>query len=597
MQCRMIGSGVLFLLALASGAGAADVWSPSPLVTIFDGQGPGSNVTASTVIRITGTRNGYFCGQVAFNDTRESAGENATMSELKSKDGVIPASAVKIAYACPTGMCDRKKDAMDALLDTPRSSAKTHAVWLTVKIPADAKAGDYNGVLTVGKTVVPVHLKVMGWVMPEPKDFFMHVGIIESPESVALQYKKEIWSDEHFKLIGKSFDQLGRVGNKTLFIPLIAKCNFGNEQTMVRWIRDTPNAATTNVVQAGDKFKHDFTPVEKYLDLYIEKVGKPKVVCFILWEIYAGGGYFGKDNMRLAGLPVSLFDPASKQVSILTCPPYGTVESEEFWKPVLDGLHERLTKRGLTDENYMVGIAGDIRPGKVVVDQVRKLAPYAKWVVHSHGKVNDLYGVPVGYISHVWGVGGQPPGWKQEWQYTVFPREGVSVALRSFSQPAAFHSIGEHGLLNGLRGFGRMGADFWNVTGDKEKRCLIARFPETNWNQLNPNASTTDFLYAGPDGAVPTVRFEMLREGIQECEARIYIEKTLADKTRREKVGEELAKKAEAMLEERAQLLTDAVGKRGQPAKGWGWFVDESDWQNKAEKLFGMAGEISSVVK
>lgn len=597
MQRMTVGSAVFLFLVLVSGSFAADMWCPGPMVTLFDGQGAGSNGSQSAIITITGTRNGSFCGQVAFNDTRESTGETATISELKGKDGVIPASAVKISYAHPTGMCDRKKGAMDALLDTPRPAGKTHAVWITVKVPADAKAGDYDGSLTIGKAAVPVKLKVTGWVMPEPKDFFMHVGLVESPESVALQYNREIWSDDHFKLIGKSFDQLGRVGNKTIFIPLIAKCNFGNEQTMVRWIRDTPAAAATNVVQAGDKFKHDFTPAEKYLDLYIEKVGKPKVVCFILWEIYAGGGYFGKDNMKAAGLPVSLLDPATRKVTTLTCPPYGTVESEEFWKPVLDGLHERLMKRGISDENFMVGIAGDIRPGKVVVEQVKKLAPYAKWVVHSHGKVNNLYGVPVGYISHVWGVGGQPPGWKQEWQYTVFPREGVSLPLRSFARPAAFHSIGEHGLLNGLRGFGRMGVDFWNVLGEKDKHCLIARYPETNWNQLNPNASTTDFLYAGPDGAAPTVRFEMLREGIQECEARIYIEKALADKVLRAKIGEALAGKAEAMLAERAQVLTDAVGKRGQPAKGWGWFVESADWQSKSEKLFGTAAEISAAVK
>jgi hypothetical protein len=53
--------------------------------------------------------------------------------------------------------------------------------------------------------------------------------------------------------------QLGRLGNKTTYIHLMCRSNHGNNQTMVRWMKD------------GDGYKHDFSVLERYLDRYIEK--------------------------------------------------------------------------------------------------------------------------------------------------------------------------------------------------------------------------------------------------------------------------------------------------------------------------------------
>ena len=87
----------------------------------------------------------------------------------------------------------------------------------------------------------------------------------------------------------------------------------------------------------------------------------------------------------------------------------------------------------------------------------------------------------------------------------------------------------------GIRGIGRVGADFWNVLATRNKTYggglnLIARYPESDWNQLNLNAATEALLAPGPDGAVTTERFEAIREGMQECETRIFIEKALASR-------------------------------------------------------------------
>jgi len=108
---------------------------------------------------------------------------------------------------------------------------------VTVNVPADAAPGMYEGTLAVAGRQIPVKLTVAGWTLPKPADYETYVDFIESPESVALRYDVPLWSDKHFALLGSCFDQLGKIGNKTLFLPLAAMANLGNEHTIVRWIK------------------------------------------------------------------------------------------------------------------------------------------------------------------------------------------------------------------------------------------------------------------------------------------------------------------------------------------------------------------------
>jgi hypothetical protein len=107
--------------------------------------------------------------------------------------------------------------------------------------------------------------------------------------------------------------------------------------------------------------------------------------------------------------------------------------------------------------------------------------------------------------------------------------------------------------------------------------------------------AATQILAPGPEGAVATVRFEMLRESVQECEARIFIEKALTDKAMTAKLGDALAKKAQEALDDRVvQLRTAFVDKA--TAKGWDWFAAESGWQERSARLYAAAGEVAAAL-
>ncbi|MFO7899778.1 MAG: hypothetical protein R6V58_12055, partial [Planctomycetota bacterium] len=116
-------------------------------------------------------------------------------------------------------------------------------------------------------------------------------------------------------------------------------------------------------------------------------------------------------------------------------------------------------------------------------------------------------------------------------------------------------------VIAGRRGVGRLGGDIWNVIDPGSKvgagrhgaGSLINRWPVFGtWGQLVVRSA---FLAPGENGAIPTTPFEMLREGIQDCEARIFIENALADEGRGARLGDDLAARARAMLDQRAWLL------------------------------------------
>ena len=128
-----------------------------------------------------------------------------------------------------------------------------------MKVPAGARPGLYTGTLTVrtaGESTLaaPVEVKVAPWTLPDPVDYRTWVDIIQSPDTLAMEYGVDLWSAEHWKLIERSLKLMGEAGNKTLYVPLIAHTNLGNAETMVRWIETGEDAC-----------RHDFSIMEKLL--------------------------------------------------------------------------------------------------------------------------------------------------------------------------------------------------------------------------------------------------------------------------------------------------------------------------------------------
>jgi len=323
------------------------------------------------------------------------------------------------------------------------------------------------------------------------------------------------------------------------------------------------------------------------------------VVCLYCWEPYTGSQYFGHEPRTGKGMLFTVLDRTTGQLEEAEGPKWGDSQVRAFWKPVLEGMRNRLADRGLAGA-MMVGVAGDSRPTREAVEDLKALAPEARWVLNSHGAAMSLHGQPVGYLADVWSSPSAPDpakkrllGWTNPALRTTFPREGSNTvgSIRLPSPPAHYRLAIEGMQAAGIHGMGRIGADFWPVVKDPRGRTVdvLGRYPESGWGQLNLRNSFAYVLGPGPDGPVATVRFEMIREGVQEAEARICIEKALANPALRQKLGEDRAAALQGFLDQRTRDILRA--KAGSDC-AWLWYA--SLIQERSDQLYAAAAEVAA---
>ena len=555
-------------------------------------------------ILLAGARNGSFSGKLVVESNGMIKGIKASAGALAGKDGTIPAQNVQVRYAAWFPQKWGWPTRPDVLLETPpevNTAGKDPAflpVWITVKVPKDAKAGIYNGEVTVqqegaSSVRVKLELSVEDWTLPDSQDYRTWMDFIESPDTLAVEYNVPLWSEKHWKLIDRSFRLLSPTGGRTLYVPLICRTNFGNEQSMVRWIKKGEN-----------KYEYDYSVMDKYLDSAEKNLGKPKLIIFLVWDICMSAkslerGLWSKDNatgksraeLLGKGPRVTVLDPETKTAGVLILPRYEDPASKTLWQPMFAEVKKRLEKRGL-EKTMMLGIMPDLWPNKEEVTFWKDVSGGLAWAIHGHaGAAKDvmignkgLYKIAdIGYAAYVYNLiynvnpdKGRLYGWHNPALLTCYLRLGeLNRAPGSYTRALpAFYITG------GERGGGRIGGDFWpamkNSKGDRAG-AVYARYPENNWRNLD---ISDWFLAPGPEGAVSTVRLECLNEGIQECEARIFLEDALLDSGKKAKLGTELAKRCQDALDEHHRALWKTV------------------WNNDEDlKLIGQVGEARNPVE
>ena len=269
-------------------------------------------------------------------------------------------------------------------------------------------------------------------------------------------------------------------------------------------------------------------------------------------------------------------------------------------------------KRGL-EQAMMLGWFTDTRARKEEFAYWKDVSGDLPWVSHAHLKLSKSIGIKPGYVTSVHDVGepldpakGHKYGWQNpELQAQQLLRPGWRGEMDTIPG-SMWICMTEVTMTGGQRGYGRLGGDTWKVLKDKQgnrRGRAYDRYPWSIWGMLELCCS----LFApGPDGPVATAHFEQFREGVEACEARVYIEQALADKTKWAKLGDDLAGRCQSALDDR--LLYGIRGMcdyRTQPhdyvspwrwqfqsgAGGHAWF-QSSGWQERNAQLFALAGEV-----
>jgi hypothetical protein len=595
----------------------------------------GDRCEAGRPVVIKGPRNGWSSGKVVVGSPKAIEGLKVTIADLKAGDAVIPASAVRARYAA--AFSSYGGAAFDTLLEAPLDSFSAASgsavvpIWLTVKVPADAKAGAYAGQVTIeakGEKAItlPVSLEVADYAEPDTQDYRTWMEMMQSPDTLAVEYNVPLWSERHWAMIAESMRYIGEIGSRVVHIPLIAQTNSGNAESMVRFI---PKADGT--------YDYDFTVMDKYLDLAEKNMGKPKFTAFIAWEIYLNTPKkevtaAGKDSnvtpnhtyemegawqaarweLRGKGPAVTALDPATGQVSTINLPRFEDPNAKAIWKPLFDELHKRMAKRGL-EMTMLLGMASDVWASPAEMTVLQEVSGNLPWINQTHGgdhvgkKLNNQ--ATVAYTAFVWNVryakdpGKEGFGWKRPELYAEFRRGGFDGWPLS-----TILLFSELQITGQQRGLGRVGGDFWPALKDKrgQRRDWVwDRYPQSLWHSCN---LMSHMLVPGNTGPVASIQYEALREGVQECEARITIEAALTDEALKAKVGADLAARCQQLLDDRVWQELKAFsdlqltgrtyatagnnwyyGNGGMPGHYW---YSGSGWQDRTQKLYDLAAEV-----
>jgi hypothetical protein len=255
----------------------------------------------------------------------------------------------------------------------------------------------------------------------------------------------------------------------------------------------------------------------------------------------------------------------------------------------------------------MLGMNSELaRIPKSAVVALRPLMPKAKWITNAHAdnRGSSIHGLfPVGYnIQYYMNICPPPEDGRRYygWQSKV----GYYGRSRGPTFPLSIWRVSvEAALVHNDAGLGRMGADFWPVMGrdnirpgKKHSLGLSGRYPESCWDQLNLDRATEAIFAPGLSGAVRTERFEQIRQGIQESEARICIEKAILAK----RLDPELARRCQEVLDQRTWHIRHlgACGGASGAALGGStinvWYEGAGS-AGMAEKLFATAAEVAAV--
>ncbi len=563
-------------------------------------------------VRFVGPRNGSLSAQLLIGADKPLADLRVRTSDLAGTGPGrgIPASAMQVSFLAPfpAGEFDSRRLGDDrglgatfpeadtlarweAATDPSRPCVFDHlasrvrpvvpagtcqAVWLTLRIPAQTAPGVYQGHVEVraggaGAIRLPVRAEVLDWRLPEPKDFQTFVALEQNPYGVAKQYGLVPWSDAHREALAASFGQLARAGNDWLNVPVIARTEFGNrDDSLIRWTR-----------RKDGRLDFDYRLLDDYLDLAIRHCGPPRVVNFVVMQ-----------GMRSAARPpavpfVHVFDEAAGRVQTLKLNGIPKQQKEQVWTAFAKSLFRHMRARNLEKAMFW-GYPLEQEDDPELKVLLAKAVPSVLWAANPHEMhwnatyARDRHYGVVTTVRHQNRTPGLrlDQGWRSPLPHLLSPRTGGNVlAMHTTSHPFAYRTLPDHALTSGHSGIGRLGADEWAAI---------------HYDGMGPTRWLTGMpvlfvLWPGTDAADSSVRFEAMVEGIQEAEARIFLEQALE------------ARRLPAGLAERASEVLRAH-QRETSFLGGTLCVHELEryhcgWQERSARLYRAAGAVAAAAR
>jgi len=547
------------------------VWAEDIHRQLFNVDFPEPDVKSSAV-RIVGVRGGMFSGQAVLR-TGDAAvqGLKASVTALQGPgDSLIQPDNITILYGVPqtlsnvqksyggkktwarymihtaverhadtAGLNRHEKEAkirkakeeiciIDRLSAAPPETVPGNMcqnIWIRVAVPDNAKQGLYRGTVSIegrsaGKHSLDVRLMVFDLRLSPPQSWHTFTALEMTPYAVSDVYGLELWEEAHWKKTEECFALLGALGNNAVQVPLITDTEMGNDESMVAWVKQ------------DEGYSYDWMVLDRYLGLARKYYGKPLAIAAHVHPA------FGLEKAQKK-LKVTILEQGKKKAVELDLP--GTEGFRNKFLPFAQAFAAHVKEKNLADSIHWGFFLDWLTPShRKLAEDLISVLPEIGWMRVSHlGNRNNPFPkksrMRVDFDSHIrwftepdWSKGGVGRmGWNQDQINLLYPRAASEItAIAAYAPLWHMRELGELSITSTARGYARLMTNLWDSSlikvkpGEGRKKLS---YLEAKMGWFAP--AVRYILYPGEENVEAGVQYEIMREGLQECEARIMIEK------------------------------------------------------------------------
>lgn len=387
-------------------------------------------------------------------------------------------------------------DIIDIAPSLPVEANTVQPIWLSIRIPQEAAAGDYKGSIIVqADKAYTLHytVKVTNQILPPPDLWSFDLDLWQHPAAIARVHGVPLWSDRHFELMLPYYEMLAGAGQKNITATIIDEPwghqTYDDFPGLIKWTKHKDGSWTYNY----DLF-------DKYVSFVMSCGIKKRINCY---------------TMVPWALSFRYYDEAAARDTLLKAP-IGSSEYAAHWTGMLNDFTRHLKNKGWFN---ITTIAMDERPMKdmqVVIGLLKGIDP--EWKIALAGNYHpeiekDIFDYCLASrfefdapILKERIAEGKPS------TYYTCCTENYPNGF-TFSPPAEHVWLGWYAAAKGFTGYLRWAYNSW--VADPLHDSRFRSWPAGDTYQVYPGPRTS-------------VRFEKLIEGIQDFEKIKLLQKEYA---------------------------------------------------------------------
>ncbi|MER7690326.1 glycoside hydrolase domain-containing protein [Streptomyces sp. NPDC097610] len=401
---------------------------------------------------------------------------------------------------------DRDPDVVgDALqegssVDVPAYAAQP--LWFTFHIPKTAKPGAYTGTVRVTaddgtRVAYPLSVQVADAAVPDPKDYGFFLDVWAQPETMARGSGVELWSDRHWMLIEAYDKDLASRGQKVINTTVVDnpwhhQWSLGTRQSQTA----TPYSSMVAWKWNGSRFSFDFSRWDKYVRTALKAGLGPDIGAFSMLAF--------QDGEHLTYTDTRTGKTVYENVDL------GGDRWRAAWGAFLPAFEQHAKAKGWLDHTWLSFDERPVDTMTVVKNFVHEVAPAFDDRISVAGSINTES--IASDLSVDWGGIDQLTAEKAEerrkaGKITTFYVYGSPAHPNTLSYSPAVEArmIPWISAQRHLDGFLRWSYNSWTSDPFTQPVYIFSQGDEY-------------LVYPGKNGPMSSIRWEQLKEGIEDFE-------------------------------------------------------------------------------